>query len=957
MVKVTSPPSPSVLDHLFTPAKHMIDGGTSRSNSINNSTPTSTRQQQHYQQHKSSPIPLKHSPTLLSASSPILARASPVNVATRYQSQSPLSSKEKIQPVLSPQSVSSGRRLLQRKRKRQLFEKSHMQSLRSRRAPACQTVDSRILALTKQDPIQRDALPDVLSINDIRDELMVLILRYLPRNKHFLNSILLTSKHMGKLGNSHWCWVDVDDVLPSPSSPISSISQGNVDDAIKRRHAILARQSHSKRLNWANFKFINCRKNGTYDSNNEGRGIKKSRDTNDSTDTSSTLIDNPITMTACGSSNTSNCYYSGTEGDLFKALQRSTGKFIAIKKARVYPKQEGVPYYMLRELSFLKNLSHPNISELKSAYLHKDQLYCFFDFVEHTLHDLINPTRNRNVGTGLSEQHAKMFTLQMLDGIRYCHSRGVLHRNLKPKHLLVKMRDPNDLSTASIKISDFALVRSTNAPVRTYTNEVVTLWYRPPEVLMGDKYFLPIDIWSIGCIFGEMLLGKPLFPGISEIDQLFQIFSTLGTPSRGEWEGFQELPNYSFAFPNWKRKNMSKVFPKLSPNGCHLILKTLVMDPRKRISAREALLHPYFADLNYHSNCRVSSYPPRGGHRALGLTINDMGTVEKIDPTVAGNVHCITKKCKQMPPVDRNTEAAGAMMMMMSNNENNSSNTAVASFSPSSLSTPTTTTKKDSNTVGGYTFHYLGEFHAYLRTIENEMFPMVDWMALHNIVSLNHREMLVDWLVEVVDVFDMSIRSVYLAVQFVDRYIGQRLIKRESFQLVGATCLHISSKCEDVSYIGVEDLAVCADNVYLSQDMLSKEEEILNDLDFNLSSATVLDFIVLYLEYSPYSNNEQLKWLSQYLCELSLQEYDLSVMSRPSKVATVCISWALNCLNLPHWEPWLSAISGYHWRSLETLYDSIKKMHQKVNNPKNKLKVIKLRYSKAERMGVSLIEI
>ena len=186
---------------------------------------------------------------------------------------------------------------------------------------------------------------------------------------------------------------------------------------------------------------------------------------------------------------------------------------------------------MLRELSFLKNLSHPNISQLKNAYLHKDQLYCFFDFIEYTLHEVINPMRSRNCGEALSEKHAKMFTLQILDGIRYCHSRGVLHRNLKPKHLLVKMRDPNDLSTACIKICDFALVRSTNIPIRTYTNEVVTLWYRPPEVLMGDKYFLPIDVWSIGCIFGEMLLGKPLFPGISEIDQLFQIFSTLGTPS------------------------------------------------------------------------------------------------------------------------------------------------------------------------------------------------------------------------------------------------------------------------------------------------------------------------------------------------------------------------------------------------------------------------------------------
>ena len=992
ILKQATPPSPSVLinSYVYTPTKHILslDGGSSRSNSsnsINTSSPTGQPQQQTEKQQqkrqnksqrqshqKTSPIPLKYSPTLLSASSPILARASPVNVALRHQSQSPLASKEKTQPVLSPQSVASGRRLLQRKRKRGHFEKNHLHHLRNRRTHGSQTIDRRIQALTKQNPIKRDALPDILTINDIREELMMLILRYLPRNKDFLNNILLTSKRMWKIGNSHWCWIDVNDILPPTPSPppttvmcmsssiINNNNNINISTEEDEHQVVLNHPRYSKRLNWANFKFINCRKKGNSTSssssssnNNNNHEIEDDSNTNKNT---STPPSKDKGNSSKGSSSSSSCYYSGTEGDLFKALQRSTGKFIAIKKARVYPRQEGVPYYMLRELSFLKNLSHPNISQLKNAYLHKDQLYCFFDFIEYTLHEVINPMRSRNCGEALSEKHAKMFTLQILDGIRYCHSRGVLHRNLKPKHLLVKMRDPNDLSTACIKICDFALVRSTNIPIRTYTNEVVTLWYRPPEVLMGDKYFLPIDVWSIGCIFGEMLLGKPLFPGISEIDQLFQIFSTLGTPSRSEWEGFQELPNYSFAFPNWKQKNISKVFPKLSANGRHLLLKTLVMDPRKRISAREAVAHPYFSDLNY-NNCHVPSFPPRGGHRALGLRINHMDTIEKVNTSISIDLQPLQKKQKRngiVVSADDTTTTTTTTTSSSSNNNNEAADAMMMINSTEMEESSIAVNKK----VGGYTFHYLGEFHAFLRTVENERFPLVDWMALHNIISLNHREMLVDWLVEVVDVFDMSIRSVYLAVQFVDRYIGQKLIKRESFQLVGATCLHIASKCEDVSYIGVEDLAVCADNVYLSQDVLSKEEEILNDLDFNLSSATVLDFVILYLEYFPYTERKkEVVWLSRYLCELSLQQYDLSVLARPSKVAAACICWALHCLKLPKWESWLSAISGYHWRTVEALYGSVANMHKKINDQSNKLKVIKQRYSKPRRMQVALIEI
>ena len=184
------------------------------------------------------------------------------------------------------------------------------------------------------------------------------------------------------------------------------------------------------------------------------------------------------------------------------------------------------------------------------------------------------------------------YLYQMLSGIAHCHSHRILHRDLKPQNLLI------DRSTRTLKLADFGLARAFGIPVRQYTHEVITLWYRAPEILLGCKqYSTPVDLWSIGCIFAEMVLQKPLFPGDSEIDELFKIFQVLGTPNEISYPGVTQCPEYKDVFPQWRPRNLSEVVPALCPDGIDLLSKLLEYSPSRRLSAKSALQHPYFDEL------------------------------------------------------------------------------------------------------------------------------------------------------------------------------------------------------------------------------------------------------------------------------------------------------------------------------------------------------------------------
>jgi serine/threonine protein kinase len=276
------------------------------------------------------------------------------------------------------------------------------------------------------------------------------------------------------------------------------------------------------------------------------------------------------------------------EWKVFKGRNRQTGEMVALKEIHL-DSEEGTPSTAIREISLMKELKHENIVSLHDVIHTENKLMLVFEYMDKDLKKYMDSRGDRGQ---LDYVTIKSFMQQLLRGIAFCHDNRVLHRDLKPQNLLINNK-------GQLKLADFGLARAFGIPVNTFSNEVVTLWYRAPDVLLGSRtYNTSIDIWSAGCIMAEMYTGRPLFPGTTNEDQLQKIFRLMGTPSERSWPGISQFPEYKPNFHVYATQDLRLFLPQIDQLGLDLLSRMLQLRPEMRISANEALRHPWFQDLN-----------------------------------------------------------------------------------------------------------------------------------------------------------------------------------------------------------------------------------------------------------------------------------------------------------------------------------------------------------------------
>lgn len=301
----------------------------------------------------------------------------------------------------------------------------------------------------------------------------------------------------------------------------------------------------------------------------------------------------------------------GTYGLVYKARDLTSDKIVAIKKIKLDNNEEGIPATTMREISLLSHISHPNIVDMSGCIYAVGELYLIFEFMACDLKGYVDSFPHDEF---MSTYLLKKFSYFLVEGIRYCHARRILHRDLKPQNILVS-------SDLDLKIADFGLGREHGLPIDELTHEVVTLWYRPPEILLGKKkYSGACDVWGLGCIIAEMATKVPLLPGDSEIDQLYQIYRLFGTPTNEIWPGIVDLPDYKAIGPRWKKKDLAKELNgRFDDVGVELMEKVFTYPPNKRITAKKMLVDPWFDEVRAEMIQMFGNTYPHCGSKAYQL--------------------------------------------------------------------------------------------------------------------------------------------------------------------------------------------------------------------------------------------------------------------------------------------------------------------------------------------------
>ncbi|NXE92554.1 CDK18 kinase, partial [Menura novaehollandiae] len=277
----------------------------------------------------------------------------------------------------------------------------------------------------------------------------------------------------------------------------------------------------------------------------------------------------------------------GTYATVFKGRSKLTENLVALKEIRL-EHEEGAPCTAIREVSLLKNLKHANIVTLHDIIHTERSLTLVFEYLDNDLKQYLD-----NCGNLMSVHNVKIFMFQLLRGLAYCHGRKILHRDLKPQNLLINER-------GELKLADFGLARAKSVPTKTYSNEVVTLWYRPPDVLLGStEYSTPIDMWDIGALSrGQDPHPPEAFLPAPSTHGRFPSLLLPGTPTEDTWPGITSNEEFkAYNFTQYRAQPLINHAPRLDSEGIDLLTNLLLYRAKGRISAEAALQHPYFKSL------------------------------------------------------------------------------------------------------------------------------------------------------------------------------------------------------------------------------------------------------------------------------------------------------------------------------------------------------------------------